>query len=238
MSTALPGVIRWGAEQARTAVWRGQPAVACLSPLPDAPPPSTAFVRRCLDHLSAKGFSSVITSALAPGERAAFLQAGFTVYEELHLLAHDLRRVPPAATGAGLRRARAGDRPAVLAVDAAAFPPFWRIDAAGLDEAVRATARARFRVAEPDGLVEGYAVTGRSGRRGFVQRLAVSPGRQRRGIGRALVLDALGWLRRWRVDQAVVNTQVGNDAALVLYESVGFTREPDGLCVLRRDLDP
>ena len=42
----------------------------------------------------------------------------------------------------------------------------------------------------------GYAICGRAGRRGFVQRLAVDPARHGSGVGRALVLDGLGWLRR------------------------------------------
>ncbi len=237
MSTAPPGVIRWGRERARTSPWRGQATVACLTPLPDAPVPSTAFVRRCLWQLSAQGFSRVVTAALAPPEQSGFLVAGFSVQERLHLLGHDMTDLPGGDTG-DLRRARRADHSAVLALDATSFAPFWQIDAVGLREALQATQHARFRVAERDGGLVAYAVTGRSGRRGFLQRLAVCPGRQREGLGRAMVVDALRWLRRWRVERAVVNTQLGNDAAVALYESVGFVREPGGLCVLSMDLAP
>ena len=71
---------------------------------------------------------------------------------------------------------RRADRSEVLAVDHAAFPSFWRLDAAGLDEAVAATPRTRFRVAEPAATATslgGYAICGRAGSRGYVQRLAV-----------------------------------------------------------------
>lgn len=71
------------------------------------------------------------------------------------------------------------------------------------------------------GLV-GYALTGRSGRRGYLQRLAVDPAQHRRGIGSALVLDAIRWCRRRGVQRLVVNTQVGNEAALGLYRRTGF----------------
>lgn len=209
--------------------------MACLTPLPDAPVPSTAFVRRCVGELSARGYSKVVTSALAPAEQDAFLVAGFAVEEQLHLLGHDLARLP-AVPRHPLRRGRRRDRGAVLAVDRAAFPSFWRIDAAGLDEAVQATTRARFRVAPGPSGVVAYAVTGRSGRRGFLQRLAVDPGCQRQGLGRALCVDGLAWLRRWRCERAVVNTQIGNDAAVALYESVGFVHEAERLCVLSLDL--
>lgn len=230
-------VIRWGRERVRTGPWRGDHEVAYLSPLPDAPVPSAVFVRRCLDQLAERGFQRVITSALSPAEQAGFLGAGFEVHEHLHLLGHDLRHIPRADTSA-LRRAGADDHPAVLAVDARAFPSFWRIDEASLDEALHATPNSRFRVGTgPDGIT-GYAVTGRAGRRGFLQRLAVDPDSQRRGLGRALCVDALRWLRRWRADEAVVNTQMGNEAALALYESLGFRREAAGLSVLSAALEP
>ena len=85
--------------------------------------------------------------------------------------------------------------------------------------------------------VAGYAVTGRSGNRGFLQRLAVEPRLQGRGLGRLLVLDALGWLGRRRVERVVVNTQLDNGRALELYEGLGFRREPVGLSVLAVGLD-
>ena len=230
-------VIRWGPERARTGPWRGHGQVAYLAPMPDAPAPSTAFVRRCCEVLAERGFAKVVTGALAPAETAAFLNAGFEVAERLHLLGHDLRDLPAPPVDVPLRRALAADRPAALAVDSLAFAAFWRLDPRGLDEAVKATPHARFRVVDADGVL-GYAVTGRSGRRGFLQRLAVRPDAQRRGYGRALVLDSLRWLRRWRVERAVVNTQLSNQAALDLYESLGFRRQPSGLSVLSVGLEP
>ena len=236
VSAANVDVIRWGRERVRTGPWRGDHDIAYLSPLPDAPLPSAVFVRRCLDQLADRGFREVITSALSPAEQVGFLGAGFEVHERLHLLEHDLHHVPRADTSA-LRRAGPADHPEVLAVDGRAFPSFWRIDESSLAEALGATPNSRFRVASRDGWVAGYAVTGRAGRRGFLQRLAVDPEQQRHGLGRALCVDALRWLRRWRVEQAVVNTQMGNEAALALYESLGFRREADGLSVLSAALD-
>ncbi len=229
-------VIRWGREEARAGPWQGNRHVAYLVPLPSRPSPSPAFVRRAMSELAARGFSRVVTNALAPGDQVAFLGAGFEVQERLHLLGHDLRRLPPAARSRH-RRARDTDRAAVLQLDAMAFPPFWRLDEHGLDDALRATPSARFRVGDEGSDVVAYALTGRAGRRGFLQRLAVHPERQRQGWGRCLVVDALRWLRRWRVRRVVVNTPAGNVAALALYESLGFRREPGGLSVLAADLD-
>jgi len=237
-------VIRWGPERARTGPWRGNERVAYLTPAPEAPAPSVDFVRRCLDQLARLGFVRVVTGALSPVEQGAFLAAGFEVTEHLHLLGRDLRHLPrrgswprPGHPGLGVRRGRVSDRPAVLGLDRRAFSPFWRLDDAGLDEALAATPRSRFRVASDRRGVVGYAVTGRSRDKGFLQRLAVEPEHQGQGLGRLLVLDAMGWLRRWRVDRVVVNTQLDNARALELYESLGFRREPVGLSVLAVGLD-
>jgi ribosomal protein S18 acetylase RimI-like enzyme len=167
-----------------------------------------------------------------PHEQGGFVEAGFVVEEQLVLLAHDLRQLP-AAPPHRLRRAVPDDEAAVLALDHQSFPPFWQLDRAGLEEAVVATPRARFRVGEDlDGPITGYVITGRAGRRGYIQRLAVHPDARRHGLGRALVLDGLRWLRRWRADRALVNTQEDNEAAAALYEALGFRPEPTGLSVL------
>jgi ribosomal protein S18 acetylase RimI-like enzyme len=225
-------VIAVGAERARTGPWRGDRLVALLTPLPDAPLPSAAFVRKCLSELAERGYRRVVTGALAPVEQAGFLAAGFEVAEELHLLAHDLHDLPERGHPP-LRRARDDDHAAVLTIDHASFSPFWRLDEAGLADTLTATPRVRFRVSHDDaGAVTGYAIVGRAGRRGYVQRLAVAPDARQHGTGRALILDGLWWLRRWRVTRVLVNTQHGNDGALALYHRLGFRPEPVGLSVL------
>jgi len=110
------------------------------------------------------------------------------------------------------------------------------LDDAGLTDALTATPHTRFQVVVDRNTlrVVGYAISGRSGRNGYLQRLAVDPSEQGRGLGRWLVMDGLRWLSRWRADQCVVNTQWGNDVALSLYERVGFRRLPQGLAVLHK----
>jgi GNAT superfamily N-acetyltransferase len=233
--TRDPAVVEWGAERARVAPWRGDPRLAYLAPLPEGPPPSTGFLKRCLDRLASQGFTSVVTPALAPAEQRPFLLAGFDTHERLHLLAHDLIDLPPA-TRRATRRARRRDRKSVLTVDSAAFSPFWRLDRGGLLEALDAVPSTRFRV-NGRGHVVGYAVAGRSGQQGYLQRLAVHPDHQGAGHGRALVADALRWMQRRGALSAAVNTQLGNEAALTLYTCAGFRLQPAGLAVLRRALD-
>jgi ribosomal protein S18 acetylase RimI-like enzyme len=237
VSAARVDVIRFGQERARTGPWRGDRHVAFLAPLPESPSPSAAFVRRCLGVLAERGFTRVVTGALLPAEQHGFLRAGFEVEERLALLAHDMGELPEMPD-VPIRSCRAGDRSAVLALDHLAFPPFWRLDGDGLDEAVAATPRARFRVVDHGAdAPTGYAITGRAGRRGYVQRLAVHPDVRLGGQGSALVVDGLRWLRRWRVTQTLVNTQLDNAPALALYQRLGFGRQALGLSVLTAGID-
>jgi len=248
MSSPSIDIIRWGRERARTWPWQGDATVAFLAPVPEAPILSAAFLRRCLTILEERGFARVVTSALSPMEQTGFFAAGFEVAEELHLLSLELGGLPPRPPVAVTRVTGSG-RPQVLAIDREAFSPFWQLDEHGLDEALGATPRNRFRGVLASDVADlprnggpderrliGYAIHGRSGSRGFVQRLAVAPEARRLGIGRGLLLDGLYWMRRRGVRRAVVNTQVGNAAALSLYCDVGFRREPSGLSVMEAGL--
>lgn len=262
MSAPSPWVIRRGAEQARCSPWRGDGKLAHLAPTSDSQPLSASFVRHCAGRLGREGFSGIVTSALAPVEQTGFLEAGFEIEQRLHLLVHDLAGLDSVARpeGVKVRRARRSDMDGVVLLDGQAFDDFWSMDAAAIREAVEATPRARFRLAVHDGAgsehrraesdeatggqgaagggIVGYAITGRAGTRGYLQRLAVAERLRGQGLGRHLVGDGLRWLRRWGADQCMVNTQEGNDRALDLYERMGFRREPAGLAVLASRLAP
>jgi len=228
-------VMHLGAERMRIGPWRGDPSVAQVVPAPGSRP-SPALIERCLTGLADQGYRTVLTPALTWQECQPFLAASFTVHERLHLLRRELLELPdPRPTPVRLRRGRRRDLPAVLAVDADAFDPFWRFDADSLTDARRATPSTRFRVAG-EGSILGYAVTGRAGSVGYLQRLAVHPRHQRRGLGRALVGDALRWAARRGATTMLVNTQEANRPALALYEALGFVREEHGLVVLQRPL--
>ena len=165
---------------------------------------------------------------------------GFEERERLRLLSHDLVEIPeaPLPPGVVLRRAGHHDRADALRVDVSAFEAFWRLDAHGLSDALGATPHSRFRLAvDEDGEVVAYAISGRAGRQGYLQRLAVTPAWRRAGVGLALTVDGLWWMRRRGAGGCVVNTQLGNEGALALYLRAGFKVEPSELRVLRYRLD-
>jgi ribosomal protein S18 acetylase RimI-like enzyme len=231
--------LAFGDDRLRVAPWRGDARTAYV--VARTGRPSASAVARCLDQLVAGGYEAALTTALPAADHDPYLANGFRVRERLHLLVRPveplLEEVPDG--GLTLRRARRRDREPVLALDGAAFPAFWHLDGPGLDDALGATPTVRFRVAHPPASTEplaGYAVTGRAGSRGYLQRLAVHPDAQRSGVGTSLVADALRWLRRWGGREILVNTQEDNGAAVALYERLGFRRQPEGLAVLERPL--
>jgi len=214
--------------------WQGHAFIALIGPSRAQRSPTPSEILACIEALRQRGVTQAVTPALSAFEAEPFFQAGFTQHEALHLLARYIDTEPPKPTHR-LRRGRPWDRPRVLELDSKAFEQFWQFDSFSLKEARRATPAHRFTVAVADGDVTGYAVTGRAGGRGYLQRLAVDPNLHGQGIGSSLVHDCLRWLHRKGVGMALVNTQERNTRALELYERLGFVRQREGLLVLRWD---
>lgn len=252
-----PQTFAWGGQRYRYGAWHAEDGTAFVAPEHAAGAPSVPVLRRLLGQLTDMGFGAVVTSALNESVTPTFLAVGFERVDELAVLRHDLDAIVDA-TPIPHRRGTPRDRPGVLALDALAFQPAWRLDEAGLHDAIHATRASRWRVVgdptnEPHGTVAAapagsattdtalvmpvaYAVSGRTGRAGFLQRLAVHPDHLRRGLARALVADCLRWNRRWGCRNVLVNTQKSNEAALSLYRECGFERTHPDLHVLRTEL--
>jgi ribosomal-protein-alanine N-acetyltransferase len=230
--------VSWGADQFRFGPWHGDASTAYVTVSPRVRQPTSGGVGLLVERLASNGFNRVVTAALRNHEVPAFAAAGFTERERLVVLSHDLRQVPPSPPIVS-RRAHRSERDEVLRIDGAAFDPAWALDAAGLTEAIGATPHSRFRVVESRmdrRILAGYAICGRSGRIGYLQRLAVDPAAQGDGVGRAMVIDALAWVRRRNGRLVMVNTQQSNSRALELYRGLGFRTEPSELTVLTFDL--
>ena len=78
-------------------------------------------------------------------------------------------------------------------------------------------------VAELGHEVVGYAVLRVVGTTGDVQRIAVRPDVRRRGIARRLLAALLERGRQRGCEEMLLEVAVGNEPAINLYESAGFT---------------
>ncbi len=226
--------------------WPGDDRAALVVILDPIEMPAAHHFERWLLELAPQGIDVVRTGALTPrlAERAEL--AGYRCIQELALLeARAPLATAPPARGSHARRTSAcrhgrtgeSELPALAAVDRAAFGDLWRLDASLLADVCAATPAHRARVVrENDRTLArtdpvGFLISGRAGRNGYLQRLAVDPTQQRAGIATALVADALAWMRRWRCERVLVNTHVDNEPALALYRRFGFVELPDRLRV-------
>ncbi len=214
----------------------GMPSMAQVVVLDGTAVPSTEQWRRWSGILATAGFTSMRTGALSPRQADQAGRAGLQCVQELVLL--DMVVTDPGPLGAGsalrTRRMRSSQLAELAAIDLAAFGSQWCLDADMLAEVRRATPSHRSRVvrhADAPGLA-GFVISGLADRTGYIQRLAVRPELHRRGLGAALLIDALTWMHRSRLRRVYVNTHVENHAALELYLKHGFAVVPDRLRVL------
>ncbi|MEO5722764.1 MAG: GNAT family N-acetyltransferase [Ilumatobacteraceae bacterium] len=226
--------------------WPGDPTVVQIVFYNQFRMPPPDVLAEWLGQLGGNGFTAVRTGALTRAQVAALDPLGFVEAQRLVLLEHSKpreaaeRETVPRETAARdtVRTDRLAPAQHQVAgeLDSRAFAAPWGIDAAAIADVCRATAHHRARAITIDGRVVAYAVSGRDGKLGFLQRLAVDPAAQRRGLGRALVADSLRWAARWRVERVLVNTHVENEAALALYDRMGFVQLADRLDVLEKIL--
>ena len=238
--TSAPLILRAGGVVARVRPWAFEPNVAHLVLYNQSRLPTPSDILGWISELRTVGFDTIRTGALGVQAGARFERLGFESIQSLVLLEHtsinavDLSLPePPVSTV----RLSSGDDNAASLVDVAAFGAGWCIDRVGLGDVRSATPRHRARAVRIDDQMVAYAISGRDGRNGYIQRLAVSPAHQHHGHGLVLVVDSLRWMARWRVQRALVNTHIGNDAALGLYHRLGFTDLSDRLHVYERRIE-
>lgn len=150
---------------------------------------------------------------------------GFEPFVEVMTLVKRDPELPDQESGkVRLRRASDEDLTAVVAVDRAAFAPHWWQSEDTVQR--RAAASSYFTVAELEYDVVGYAQAELQPPKGHLNRIAVHPAHQNRGIGAALLRDALHALWASGAERVSLNTQRSNRRSLRLYGRFGF--EPTG----------
>jgi ribosomal-protein-alanine N-acetyltransferase len=136
-----------------------------------------------------------------------------------------------AGDGISICRAAPDDMVDLERLDAACFDEFWRYGSTELADSFR---RERMMVASVEGEILGYATCSLHGASGTVGRLAVSPSARRRGLGRALLVDAAAWAAGSNAYALTLCTQRDNTVSRRLYTASGLFELPDryviGVC--------
>jgi len=237
---AAPLILRAGGVIARVRPWAFEHNVAHLVLYNQSRLPTPSDITGWIQELRLAGFDNIRTGALGTQAGARFQRLGFEVIQSLVLLEHTaISSATTTSSGAssGAVRLKVEDDSAASGVDVAAFGPGWCIDRVGIGDVRAATPRHRARCVRVGDEIVAYSISGRDGRNGYIQRLAVSPTHQRQGHGAVLVSDAMRWMARWRVQRALVNTHIGNEAALALYHRFGFSDLNDRLHVYERRIE-
>jgi ribosomal protein S18 acetylase RimI-like enzyme len=218
--------------------WPYEPDVAVVIPTDHQAAPSPQEVLAVVETAHARGFAALRTGALFPRAAAAFAEAGFHAIDTLALLDVRIDDAHLPAVRGRTRPLHRWHHTGAALVDVRAFGAPWGNDATTLGEIRAATPVHRARRVVVDATTVAFCMSGAAGRTGYLQRLAVDPRHQRRGLASLLVADALGWMRRRGLFDAVVNTGVDNGAALALYEGFGFRRRPEVLVIAERSFRP
>ena len=223
----------------RYSPWYGSGGSYLLSAPPKAWVTDPDFLRRAIGEGRSLGIDRFLIQANSATQRSVLVASGYLQVDELHVLFRrtnrDLPRLPESAHGARLSRATSIHLEEVIRIDNLCFDPFWAMNQLALTEALAATPRTRFRVlteGDQDRVI-GYAIFGLGGGEGYLQRIAVDPGWQRRGLATRLISDGLRWARRWRARRVGVNTQKKNQGALRLYLELGFELQEEGIAIFQ-----
>jgi ribosomal protein S18 acetylase RimI-like enzyme len=169
------------------------------------------------------GGATVAAIAMQPWFQNVLAKSSFENRQHIVMLDWQSQPWTPAQVeGVLIRRMAEADIPAVTRVDNGAFEPLWHNS---LDTLQRAFSQAlTATVAETEEGIIGYQMTTGHGPRAHLARLAVDPGMQGRGVGRALLSDLFAYLTRAGTTRLSVNTQSDNRVSLKLYKSMGFIR--------------
>ncbi len=223
--------------------WPNDPTTMLLVFVDHTAVPTGLELDEAVARARAAGIRTLRTSAMLPRAAGVASEHGFETIDTLHLLRLSLdastrRSIDTlvSAPGHDTHPLRGWHHARAALVDQDAFGEMWGNDATSLAEIRAATPHHRARMVRIGRRMAGFAISGWGGHTGYVQRVAVHRDHRRRGVARALVIDALAWMSALPLTAAYVNTGIDNTAALALYEDLGFERLDERLVIAARDI--
>jgi ribosomal-protein-alanine N-acetyltransferase len=126
-----------------------------------------------------------------------------------------------------LEWASEADLDAILEIERASFSHPWsergfRAEMADRPSGGVLALRAPYAASDPGRGILAYCVFRVAADEMHVHDLAVHPARRSRGLGRKLMLLAIGAAARRGARKAILEVRAGNQAAIALYRSLGF----------------
>ena len=189
------------------------------------------FLRAATEAVLDLGASDVLSPALHLSSTRIWRRSGYQPAHRLLIMERVLSVSIPAPT----RPVLPSLEPSwarIVAIDDAAFAPFWRLGRLGLEEALASTPRSALLVASEGGEIAGYAIVGSRLGASHLQRIAVDPAYAGNGIGADLVRGALLWARP--VAPSIdLNVHPDNRSAHRLYLREGFRDTGSYVHILR-----
>lgn len=82
-------------------------------------------------------------------------------------------------------------------------------------------------VAEEDGKIVGSILCGHDGRRGCLYHVCVDEAYRRKGIGKAMVVQAMEALQREEINKVSLIAFTQNDIGNAFWNTIGWTERPD-----------
>jgi mycothiol synthase len=190
--------------------------------------------RALADQVFRLGAQRVWAHGDHPGAAALAASAGLTRTRSLWQMRRPLAGLdlpePSLPAGVQVRTFRPGDEPAWLAVNAAAFadhPEQGRWAATELSQRLAEPwfDPAGLFLAEREGRIVGFHWTKvETPGVGEVYVVGIDPGEQGTGLGRALLVIGLRYLRDRGVEEVALYVEEANAGARKLYSSLGFIR--------------
>lgn len=188
----------------------------------------SAFIKLCAE----RGFELAVVAEYSERRRSSFyFAAGMEVIEDI--IVYELGRIPPEYGGqvdlgslsvAPINIEDEREFEELLEVDHAAFPWLWWNSAGEFRNyaAVPGVKIEGFR--DPTGRMIGYIGTTSLGSWGHLDRIAVHPDVQGRGLGRKLLIYSIARMKAFGARRVALSTQQSNHVSRALYESTGFRR--------------